>query len=99
MTFFFHQVSNPNYLTQYPDLHHSHGLVTTILGLNLAVEGKHFREGEMKVRCAASVSPILWKGGRESVVQRGPLGDREAMLLGEFFFNFVGKTFSFTIKI
>lgn len=80
------QVSNPNYLTQYPDLHHSHGLVTTILGLNLAVEGKHFREGEMKVRCAASVSPILWKGGRESVVQRGPLGDREAMLLGKFFY-------------
>lgn len=56
----------------------------------------------MKVRCAASVSPILWKGGRESVVQRGPLGDREAMLLGEFFFFILvlfGKLFIYFFKI
>jgi hypothetical protein len=46
----------------------------------------HFVDGSMTVRCVASVSPILWQGDRESVVQRlSPLIDksiREALLLG-----------------
>lgn len=64
---------------------HSHGLITTSLGLNIPVDGRHFYDGIMKVRCVASLSPSLWQNGRESVLHRRPslMDNREAMLLGE----------------
>jgi hypothetical protein len=54
----------------YPNVVHPHGLVVSTLGLSFTVTSSHFLNGSMKVRCVASVSPILWRGDRESVVQR-----------------------------
>ncbi|CAO1430079.1 unnamed protein product, partial [Diamesa hyperborea] len=77
------QVTNTNYLVNYRDIYHNHGLVTTSLGLNIPVDGRHFYDGMMRVRCVASLSPSLWQNGKESVVQRRPalMDNREAMLL------------------
>lgn len=87
----FFQVSKDS-LIHYPIINHAHGLVTTILGLQLMLDGRHFQEGAMRVKCVASVSPILWQGGKESVVQRRPptIENREAMLLGKFIYYFQG---------
>lgn len=72
------------YLVNYPDVAHTHGLVTTKLGLQMQLEAKHFKAGAMKVKCVASVSPILWQGGKESVLRRPQtIENREAMLLGK----------------
>lgn len=62
-------------------MYHLHGLITTSLGLNIPVDGRHFFEGIMRVRCVASLSPTL---SRESIVHRRPslMDSREAMLLG-----------------
>lgn len=81
------KVTDANNLVNYRDIHHIHGLITTSLGLNLPVDGRHFYEGVMKVRCVASLSPSLWQNNRESVVHRRPslMDNREAMLLGELF--------------
>lgn len=40
----------------------------------------------MRVKCVASVAPILFRGDRESVVQNLPINKdmREALLLGEW---------------
>jgi hypothetical protein len=57
-------------LVPYPNVVHPHGLVVSTLGLSFTVTSSHFLNGSMKVRCVASVSPILWRGDRESVVQR-----------------------------
>lgn len=53
----------------------------------MLIEASHFKEGAIKVKCLSSLSPILWKGGRESIVQRRPavLDIREAMLLGKYY--------------
>jgi hypothetical protein len=81
------QVTSPNALVFYPHLVHQHGLLVSTLGLSFTVTGSHFVNGSMKVRCVASVSPILWQGDRESVVQRvSPLMEkniREALILGK----------------
>lgn len=79
------QISNPDDLLRYPTVVHPHGLLTTALGLRLHVTNNHFEDGQMRVKCVASVSPVLWQGNRESVVQRvAPLIDnREAHFLGE----------------
>jgi hypothetical protein len=70
----------------YPHLVYQHGLLVSTLGLCFSVTSSHFVDGSMTVRCVASVSPILWQGDRESVVQKvSPLIEkniREALLLG-----------------
>ena len=73
------------YLIRYNDTVHKHGLITSTLGLRLTAEPGHFHNGAMRVKCLASISPVLWKGGKESVVQRQPgiIDNREAMLLGK----------------
>lgn len=50
------------------------------------VEAENFHKGAMRVKCVASLSPVLWKGDKESVLQRrrpGLIDNREAMLLGK----------------
>lgn len=85
---FFSQVTNPSYLINYREIHHNHGLVTTSLGLQIPVDGRHFYDGLMRVRCVANLSPLLWQNGKDDqrFVQRRPalMDNREAMLLGRF---------------
>ena len=73
-------------MIRFNDTVHKHGLITSTLGLQLIVDARHFTDGAMRVKCLASISPVLWKGGRESVLQRRPgvIDNREAMLLGIF---------------
>ncbi|KAK7874194.1 hypothetical protein R5R35_006239 [Gryllus longicercus] len=77
------EVRQPELLVPLPQVVHTHGLVTSALGLRFTVLAHHFPQGSMRVRCVARVSPVLWEGGRESVVLRSPLVDdvREALLL------------------
>lgn len=54
----------------------------------MPLTSNHFIDGKMKAKCVATVSPVLWSGNKESIVQRvPPLIDniREAMLLGKFY--------------
>lgn len=46
-------------LIHYPNITHPHGLVTTILGLHVVLDGSHFKNGSMRVKCLTSVSPVL----------------------------------------
>uniref|UniRef100_T1GXM6 Uncharacterized protein n=1 Tax=Megaselia scalaris TaxID=36166 RepID=T1GXM6_MEGSC len=77
------KVTSSDALIRYNDTVHKHGLITSTLGLQMTVEGRYFKNGPMRVKCLASISPVLWKGGRESIVQRRPgvIDNREAMLL------------------
>lgn len=74
-----------HYLIRYNDTVHRHGLITSSLGLVMTVDPRDFNSGPMHVKCLASISPVLWKGGKESVVQRSPgiIDNREAMLFGK----------------
>ncbi|KAG5669708.1 hypothetical protein PVAND_000004 [Polypedilum vanderplanki] len=75
-------VMNSNYLIHYKDTYHQHNLITTQLGLNIPVDGRHFYDGLMRVKCVANLSPALWQNGRESVLHRRlSMDQREAMLL------------------
>jgi len=63
-------VTSLDALVPYPLVVHPHGLLVSTLGLGFTVTSSHFLNGSMKVRCVARVSPILWRGDSESVVQR-----------------------------
>ncbi|XP_033248620.1 uncharacterized protein LOC108161179 isoform X2 [Drosophila miranda] len=43
------------------------GLETSVLGLQFRVEQKHFRNGDMKLKCVASLSTLYWRSNEESV--------------------------------
>lgn len=84
-------MESPLQLVKYPPQVHPHGLMTSWLGLHFIVGAHHFMDGSMKVRCIAVVSPVLWQGDRESVVQRmtpALIDNREALLLGKNFLLF-----------
>lgn len=79
------KVVSPEALIRYPPIRHRQGLVSSTLGLRFVLSDRHFQGGSMKVKCVAAVSPMLWKGDRESVVQSLPIKEmREAQLLGEW---------------
>lgn len=48
-------------------------LQRTILGLQFRVSAKHFKDGDMKLKCLASISTIYWKTNEESVKGDKPL--------------------------
>lgn len=77
-------MTNPEFLRLQPQIVHPHGLITTALGLRLPAAPSLFQRGSMRVRCVASVSPVLWQGDRESVVETPLVTNREALLLGAF---------------
>lgn len=48
-----------SYVMPYPPVVHSHGLVTTILGMQIQLDSSHFDNGSMRVKCLTSVSPVI----------------------------------------
>ncbi|CRL02789.1 CLUMA_CG015870, isoform A [Clunio marinus] len=49
------------------------GLETTILGLEFRVRQRHFKKGDMKLKCLATIASIYWKSNEESVEGDRPL--------------------------
>ena len=43
------------------------GLETSILGLKFRVTPKHFYQGDMKLKCLATIATVYWKSNEESV--------------------------------
>ena len=64
------QIINPKYIISYPEVQHPHGLVTTILGLKLRINSQYFEDGAMRIKCVASISPVLWTNDKEKVLQQ-----------------------------
>ncbi|CAH1131718.1 unnamed protein product [Ceutorhynchus assimilis] len=77
------QIQKPEALMQYPTEHHAKGLVTTTLGLRFTLSNRHFLGGSMKVKCVASIAPVLFSEDTETVVKSLPVmrDMREALLL------------------
>jgi len=90
------QILDEHFLHKYNDIVHKHGLITSTLGLQLELEPRHFHDGDMRVKCLASISPVLWKGGKESVLQRRPgiIDNRETMLLGMWYWDWEYNSYS-----
>lgn len=86
------QITNPKYIISYPDIQHPHGLISTSIGLNMRMSAKFFENGVLRIRCVASISPTIWSGNKETVIQQGlkqfpdipspSIDTREVMFLG-----------------
>ncbi|CAG4985700.1 unnamed protein product [Colias eurytheme] len=52
-----------------PPEHHKHddGLETTSLALDFKVKPKHFRKGDLKLKCLATIATVYWRSNEESV--------------------------------
>ncbi|XP_058446677.1 uncharacterized protein LOC131427476 [Malaya genurostris] len=76
-------VVNPGCIINYPRLVNQHGLIVSFLGLSMVVQPEHYIDGLMRIKCVASLSPVLWRNGKESIVQweQPAIDNRVAMLL------------------
>uniref|UniRef100_A0A182P7S3 Ig-like domain-containing protein n=1 Tax=Anopheles epiroticus TaxID=199890 RepID=A0A182P7S3_9DIPT len=75
-------VTDPH-IIPYPPVQTQHGLIISSLGLSMVVDHRHFIDGTIRLKCVASLSPVLWRGGQESIVQweQPTIDHRVAMLL------------------
>lgn len=95
------QITNPKYIISYPDVHHTHGLISTTIGLNMRINSQYFEDGILRIKCVASISPVLWSGNKETVIQQQGLQQfeiplpsidtREVLFLGESRWSFWRK--------
>ncbi|XP_075974627.1 uncharacterized protein LOC142975577 [Anticarsia gemmatalis] len=46
---------------------HEDGLETTSLALDFKVKPKHFRKGDLKLKCLATIATVYWRSNEESV--------------------------------
>lgn len=76
-------VTEPSMLVPYPRVQTQVGLIISYLGLNVVVGPHHYYNGVMRIKCMASLSPVLWSGDQESILQweHPSFDNREAMLL------------------
>lgn len=51
----------------YPVKDEKRGLETSTLGLRFKVREKHFKGGDLKLKCTATIATIYWKSNEESV--------------------------------
>ncbi|XP_049764328.1 uncharacterized protein LOC126092649 [Schistocerca cancellata] len=58
------------------------GLETSVLGLEFKVRPRHFRRGDMKLKCLATVATVYWRTNEESVesdrLQKAPVLESRA---------------------
>ncbi|XP_067625299.1 uncharacterized protein [Eurosta solidaginis] len=60
--------AEPRFLRKYDTIISGReGLETSVLGLQFRVEQHHFRNGDMKLKCVASLSTLYWRSNEESV--------------------------------
>lgn len=43
------------------------GLETTVLGLEFRIREKHFKRGDMKIKCLATIASVYWKSNELSI--------------------------------
>uniref|UniRef100_A0A6E8VV99 Ig-like domain-containing protein n=1 Tax=Anopheles coluzzii TaxID=1518534 RepID=A0A6E8VV99_ANOCL len=68
------ELADPAYVQHYPtivSLAPDH-LETSILGLEFRIKPKHFRRGDLKLKCLATISTVYWKSNEESMESDRP---------------------------
>lgn len=49
------------------------GLETAVLGLEFRLRTKHFKKGDMKIKCLATIATVYWKSNELSIEGERPL--------------------------
>jgi hypothetical protein len=57
----------PAIIKNYQVIKEHSGLETSVLGLRFKVREKHFKTGDMKLKCTATIATIYWRSNEESV--------------------------------
>ena len=91
------QITNPKYIISYPEIRHTHGLISTSIGLNMRINSHYFEDGVLRIKCVACISPIIWSENKETVIQQQGLKQfdiplpsidtREVLFLGKIRFS------------
>ena len=66
-------------MKEYQVIGHVDGMETSILGLQFTVKPHHFRKGDLKLKCTATLGPTLyWKSNEASAEPDRPYHQRSS---------------------
>lgn len=63
--------ADKQFVLYYPEEESYSGLRSAKLGLSFKVRHKHFKDGDLKLKCTATISTVYWKSNEESVQGSG----------------------------
>jgi len=61
------ELADPALVKHFPVIEEDRHLETSTLGLRFKVRDKHFKHGDLKLKCTAAIATIYWKSNEESV--------------------------------
>jgi len=67
-----------NQLRYYPVTEDLDGLETSVLGLHFVVKARHFREGDLKLKCTATLAALYWRSNEASAEPDRPHHQRSS---------------------
>uniref|UniRef100_A0A182MUU4 Ig-like domain-containing protein n=1 Tax=Anopheles culicifacies TaxID=139723 RepID=A0A182MUU4_9DIPT len=69
------ELADPAFVRQYPTIvsFAPDHLETSVLGLEFRLKPKHFRRGDLKLKCLGTISNVYWKSNEESMEADKPL--------------------------
>jgi len=67
-----------NLLRHYPVQEDTDGLETSVLGLHFIVKARHFREGDLKLKCTARMAALYWQSNEASAEPDRPHHQRSS---------------------
>ena len=76
--FFFSNKAEKKQLRTYAVLRDVDGLETSVLGLHFVVQARHFREGDLKLKCTATLAALYWRSNEASAEPDRPHHQRSS---------------------
>jgi len=68
----------------YPIQEDIDGLETSVLGLHFAVKSKHFRKGDLKLKCTATLAALYWQSNEASAEPDRPVSNQRSSTSGVY---------------
>lgn len=68
----------------YPIVEDVDGLETSVLGLHFVIKTKHFRKGDLKLKCTATLAALYWQSNEASAEPDRPVHHQRSSSSGVY---------------
>lgn len=73
-----------SHLKVYPVQEDSDGLETSVLGLHFTIKTRHFRKGDLKLKCTATLAALYWQSNEASAEPDRPVHHQRSSTSGVY---------------
>lgn len=81
---FIHYQAERSHLKVYPIMEDIDGLETSVLGLHFTIKSRHFRKGDVKLKCTATLAALYWQSNEASAEPDRPVHHQRSSTSGVY---------------